>query len=148
MNSYPPVSFYFKLSFTGLMGLFETSFKEISGISMEMGVEEIAEGGVNGYKHRVPTTAKFSNLVLKRGLIPMGSELDLWCSSIINGGLEEFIETKIITVFLLDASGLPVRSWVFHNAWPVKWSISDFNSMNNEIVIETLEFTYNNFQSI
>ena len=148
MDSYPPVSFYFKLSFAGISGLVETSFKEVSGITMEMGVEEIAEGGVNGYKHRVPTTAKFSNLVLKRGLVPADSELALWCTSTINGNLEELFETKMITVLLLDASGSPLKSWIFQNAWPVKWSVSDLNSMNNEIAIETLEFAYNNFQSI
>ena len=147
MSTYPPVSFYFKLSFSGISGQVEASFKEVSGITMEMGVEEIAEGGVNGYKHRVPTTAKFSNLVLKRGLIPKDSELAKWCTSTINGGLEEAIQTKMITVHLLDASRKPLQSWSFANAWPVKWAVSDFNSMNNDIAIETLEFAYNNFQS-
>lgn len=147
MTNYPPVSFYFKLSFSGISGQVEASFKEVSGITMEMGVEEIAEGGVNGFKHRVPTTAKFSNLVLKRGLIPKDSELATWCTSTINGGLEEFIETKMITVHLLEASRKPLKSWSFTNAWPVKWSVSDLNSMNNEIAIETIEFAYNNFQS-
>lgn len=147
MNSYPPVSFYFKLSFSGISGQVEASFKEVSGITMEMGIEEIAEGGINGYKHRVPTTAKFSNLVLKRGLVPKDSELAQWCTDTISGNLEELVETKMITVHLLEASRKPLKSWSFNNAWPVKWAVSDLNSMNNEIVIETLEFAYSNFQA-
>lgn len=145
---YPPVAFYFQLSFAGITAKTEASFKEVSGISAEMGLEEIAEGGVNGYKHRVPTTAKFSNLVLKRGLVPKDSAVATWCSNTLNGGLEDAIETKNIVVKLLDEEGAPLKSWSFVNAWPVKWAISDFNSMNNDIAIETLEFAYSYFKAV
>lgn len=143
---YPPVSFYFQLSFSGVSGTVDASFKEVSGISMEMGIEEIAEGGVNGYKHRVPTTAKFQNLVLKRGLVPKNSAVAKWCMDTLSGNFESTIETKNIVVKLLDENGTPLKSWSFTNAWPVKWSISDFNSMNNEIAIESLEFVYSYFK--
>ncbi|WP_340065872.1 phage tail protein [Ascidiimonas aurantiaca] len=143
---YPPVSFYFQLSFSGSSGKVDTSFKEVSGISMEMGIEEITEGGINGYKHRVPTTVKYSNLVLKRGFVPKNSDVARWCIDTLEGGLEETIETKNIIVSLLDENNSPLKSWSFVNAWPVKWAISDFNSMNNEIAIETLEFAYSYFQ--
>ena len=126
----------------------DTSFKEVSGISMEMDTEEIAEGGNNAYKHRVPTSVKFSNLVLKRGLVPKNSELIGWCMKTLGGGLSQVIETKTIIVNLLDENGNPIQSWSFANAWPVKWSASDLNSMNNEIVIETLEFSYSYFEEI
>ena len=145
---YPPVSFYFELSFSGVTAKSEAAFKEVSGITMEMGIEEIAEGGVNGYKHRVPTTAKFSNLVLKRGLVPKGSDVATWCTNTLSGGLEEAIETKTIVVKLLDETGAPLKSWSFANAWPVKWAIADFNSMNNDIAIETLEFSYSYFEAV
>ena len=144
--TYPPVSFYFQLSFSGSSGKADTSFKEVSGISMEMGIEEITEGGINGYKHRVPTTVKYSNLVLKRGFVPKNSDVARWCQETLEGGLEETIETKNIIVSLLDENDSPLKSWSFVNAWPVKWAISDFNSMNNEIAIETLEFAYSYFQ--
>jgi phage tail-like protein len=143
---YPPVSFYFSLSFSGVSGQPEASFKEVSGISMEMGTEEIAEGGVNGYKHRVPTTAKFSNLVLKRGLVPKDSAVAKWCIDTITGELEDTIDTKNIVVSLLNENGQPLKTWSFVNAWPVKWAVSDFNSMNNDLVIETLEFSFSYFK--
>jgi len=146
-GDYPPVSFYFQLTFSGVSGKTEASFKEVSGITMEMGIEEIAEGGVNTFKHRVPTTAKFSNLVLKRGLVAKNSALAKWCLDTLGNGLEETIETKNIIVNLLDENGTPLKSWSFVNAWPVKWAVSDFNSMNNEIAIETLEFAYSYFES-
>lgn len=147
-NVYPPVAFYFQLSFTGLSGTVDASFKEVSGLTMEMGIEEIAEGGNNRYKHRVPTSAKFSNLVLKRGLVPKGSDLIIWCLKTLAGGLASSVETKTITVNLLDENAKPIQSWSFANAWPVKWSASDLNSMNNEVVIETLEFAYSYFEEL
>lgn len=144
-NEYPPVAFYFKVTFEGESG--ESSFKEVSGISMEMDTEEITEGG-NSYKHRVPTSVKFSNLVLKRGLVPKDSAIVQWCSDTLESGLSTGITTKSITVSLLDEDANPLSTWNFLNAWPVKWSISDFNAMNNEIAIETLELSYSSFTKV
>ncbi len=147
-EAYPPVAFYFKLSFDGDSSGVDASFKEVSGITMEMGTEEITEGGNNNYKHRVPTSVKFSNLVLKRGLVPKDSPIIQWCQDTLGGGLMNAIETKTITVSLLDEEATPLNSWSFANAWPVKWSASDLNSMNNEVVIETLEFSYSQFTTV
>ncbi len=145
---YPPVAFYFKLSFGGVSGLVDASFKEVSGISMEMDTEEISEGGNNYFKHRVPTSVKYSNLVLKRGLVPRASTLISWCEDTFSGGLSTYIRPKTIVVSLLNANGLPLKSWNFVDAWPVKWSASDLNSMNNEVLIETLEFSYSYFEAV
>lgn len=147
-DSYPPVAFYFRLSFDAVSSGEDASFKEVSGITMEMGTEEITEGGNNNYKHRVPTSVKFSNLVLKRGLVPKESPIVHWCLDTIGGGLSEAIKTKTILVSLLNEKGQPLNSWSFANAWPVKWSASDLNSMNNELVIETLEFSYSQFTRV
>lgn len=147
-NEHPPVAFYFRLSFSGISGTIDASFKEVSGISMEMGVEEISEGGNNSLKHRVPTSVKFSNLVLKRGLVPKNSEIISWCKNTLEGNPTDFIETKNILVHLLNEKGDPLNSWSFANAWPVKWAASDLNSVHNEILIETLEFAYSSFTEL
>lgn len=149
MNTgYPIGGFNFQLSFSGLSGAIETSFKEVSGITMEMATEEIAEGGENRFKHRVPTGTKFQNLVLKRGMVEATSELTTWCMGTIGSGLEDVIKTKTVVVKLLNDSGDPIKSWNFENAWPVKWDASSLNSMNNEILIETLEFSFTRFTEL
>ncbi|TNE54002.1 MAG: phage tail protein [Bacteroidetes bacterium] len=149
MNTgYPLGGFYFQLSFSGVKGAIETSFKEVSGISMEMAVEEISEGGENRFKHRVPNGNKFQNLVLKRGLVSADSELSDWCTSTISGGLNEGIKTKTIVVKLLNDQGQPIKSWSFADAWPIKWDVSPFNSMNSELVIENLEFVFSSFNQV
>lgn len=138
------LSFYFQLSLEGI--IHHTSFKEVSGITMEMETEEITEGGINEFKHRVPTTSKFTNLILKRGIASKNSDLINWCSSILGGGLEIAIITKNIEVSLLDKKGDPLKSWNFKNAWPIKWEVSELSSMNNEVLIEILEFSYSYFE--
>ena len=44
------------------------TFQEVSGLSIEIEVEEFAEGGENTFLHQVPVRSKFPNLVLKRGM--------------------------------------------------------------------------------
>lgn len=145
---YPVTGFYFQLSFSGISGSTDTSFKEVSGLVMEMGTEEIAEGGQNSFKHRVPTGAKYQNIVLKRGLTASSSALSQWCTQIIGGGLADTITTKTLVIKLLDENGNPLKSWNVVNAWPVKWEVSSLNSMNGEIVIESLEFSFSYFKQL
>ncbi len=147
MSDYPAVGFYFSLAFKGSNGVSETSFKEVSGLNMEMGTDEIEEGGLNDYKHQIPTGRKHQNLVLKRGY-SKDKALTKWCEKTIMGGLSEAISTETITVKLLDEKGKPLKSWSFYNAWPIKWELSAFESEKNEVVMESVEFAYAYFKSI
>lgn len=140
---YPPVSFYFSVSISGETGPNEASFKEVSGIGIEMHTEEIVEGGLNDFRHPLPSTAKYSNLELKWGLLAKDSPLAQWCIATLEGGLNNAIRTNNIMVSLLNESAEPIRTWTFANAWPVKWDVDNFNSKNNEIIVERIEFAYN-----
>lgn len=147
MSEYPAVGFYFSVSFSDDPSDSETSFKEVSGLSMEMDTETIEEGGVNDYTHIVPKRRKHNNLVLKRGF-SANKDLTTWCEDAIMGGLLDGVYPEDITVKLLNENGQPLKSWSFYKAWPVKWELSPFDSEKNEVVIETLEFAYSYFKSI
>ncbi len=145
----PPVGFYFKLGFTRVSAQTDATFQEASGISMELETREVAEGGENRFRYKLPEPGKYSNLVLKRGLVDKGSPLAIWCIDTLTGALDKAISPKTITVSLLEANssgGKPSMVWEFVNAYPVKWSISDLQLQNNMLVIESLEFAYNYFQ--
>ncbi len=144
---YPPVGFYFTLNIAGTSNDQLVSFKEVSGISADFSTEKITEGGENQFSYRLPKKSKYSNLVLKRGLILQNSPVAQWCQDTLNSGLQQVINPKNIVISLLDGSGKPLMNWAFHNAYPVKWEISDFKSSANELVIETLEFAYTYFES-
>ena len=81
-DDYPPTGFYFKVIFSATLGMSDTSFQEVSGISSEVELEEVVEGGENRYVHRLPKSVKHPKLVLKRGIAKMTSPLVIWCRSV------------------------------------------------------------------
>lgn len=140
-NTYP-VGFYFMLSLKGE----DAAFQEISGISKELGIEEVVSGGENRFKYRLPTTSSSQNLVLRRALVPGGSNLIDWCIRCMDGGLSAAIQTNDVSVSLLDAYGNILVMWTFHKAYPIKYSVSDLKSQENAIVIESIELAYTYFE--
>jgi len=80
--------------------------------------------------------------VMKRGLSTMVSGLVLWCKASLEADLVLPIQTNIIMINLCNAKGLPCASWVCDRAYPVKWQVSGFDAMKNEMAIETIEFAY------
>jgi len=140
MESNYPVSFFFELSFGGD----DAAFEEVSGISKEMHVEEVASGGENRFKYRLPTASTSQNLVLKRAMVTSSSLVN-WCASCIDGGLVNPIKPRDVSVTLLDADRKACVKWTFHNAYPVKYSVSDLNSQQNSLVIESIELAYTYF---
>ncbi|MDI9339688.1 MAG: phage tail protein [Sediminibacterium sp.] len=144
---YPPVGFYFSLSVSGMTGNLDVAFQEVSGINAEMNVEEIGAGGENRFKYKVPTGARYGNLIAKRGLVTSTSQLAKWCTDTIGSDLTNPISPKSITVTLMGPDAQPLKAWNFVNAWPVKWSVSDFKSTEGEIVVESIEFAYTYFNS-
>ncbi|TAE00858.1 MAG: phage tail protein [Bacteroidetes bacterium] len=143
---YPPVSFYFKVEFSGIKNSTDSSFQEVSGMEASIKTEDIVEGGENRFTYKVPVSTDYSNLVLKRGLVAAKSDLITWVKTILGSDFSARITTKKITVKLLDEKGNPLRQWDFFEAYPVKWSVSNFNAENNEIAIESLEFAYQYFK--
>lgn len=136
---YPPLGFHFKVEFVGYPGEFQ--FQSVSGLTVDVETEPIAEGGENRFKHKVPVRTKYPNLVLKRGLL-VDSELIKWFRNAVEN--LDFKPTNLI-VKLLNEKHEPLQSWNVVHAYPVKWSISDFDAEQNNLVIETLELSYNYF---
>lgn len=142
---YPPPAFYFTVTIPGDIAAADARFMEVSGISMNFNTEEISMGGENRFKYKAPTHPSYENLVLKRGLVTSPSPLLLWVSGMAASGLITPILTMDILVSLLGPDGIPVMSWTFIGAWPVKWNVSGFDSTENKLAIETLELSYNYF---
>ena len=140
-----PVSFYYTVAVKNVGSSGDTSFSEVDGLSMEREVEEIKEGGENRFSHRLPGRAKFSNLILKRGVLLQGSGLAQWCKDMLEGDMSTAYSANDMTISLLNAQGQPALVWNIVGAWPVKWAVSDLVSDKNELAIETLEFSYDYF---
>ncbi len=141
-NYYPPVGFHFRVEVLGLSpNGDDVRFTEVSGLSVEIGTEEVAEGGENRFVQKFPTRAKFTELTLKRGLL-VNSGIADW----INRTISNFdIQPKNVDVQLLNEKHEPLITWHLINAYPTKWSVSDFNSTNNAVVVESLQLYYQYF---
>lgn len=142
MSYYPPPGFHFKVQIAGSSSEDDAAFTEVSGLDTEIEVEEIKEGGENSFTHRLPGRIQYHNLVLKRGIMTRNSQFADWCQAALQPMWSGIMLCQDLNVFLLDESGDPLLTWNCSNAWPVKWSIGSFNSTQNEVAVETLEFAY------
>ncbi len=139
-----PVVFHFLVEVDGITAQIDSRFQEVTGLSGEVTTEELREGGVNDYVHRLPTGVKFGNVVLKRGYLE-ASGLGDW----VRAAVEQFIFVpRNLNVTLMNPDHQPLSSWVFSGAYPVKWSLSDLKAQENAIAVESLELSYKNFKRI
>lgn len=143
----PPLGFRFSVLFLfggAIPNPLDTRFRKVSGIGSSITTRTINEGGQNQYSQHLPEKVQYDNLVLERGMAfgsPLVTELNVTMS------LFKFNPSNVL-VSLLDELGLPISSWLFLTAFPVKWTISPLDAEANQVVIETLELSYQRMQSI
>lgn len=125
-------------------GDLDIRFREIGGLTMELEQETVTEGGENRFAHKVPVRGSYPDLVLKRGLIADSVVTD-WIREAVQGFV---IRPVSLSVTLLDHQLEPLRTFAFANAWPKKWTVSDFNAQTSDIVVETLELAYAYFREV
>ncbi|MGV3589264.1 MAG: phage tail protein [Adhaeribacter sp.] len=140
---YPPVGFHFGVEFTNVSkNDNDTRWQSVTGLSVDFDTETFKEGGENRFEHVLPVRTKYPDLVLKRGMLAKDSKVFEWCTKAFQQ--REFTLANLL-VTLLNENHEPLKTWNVVNAWPKKWSVSDFNAETNAIVIETLELKYNYF---
>jgi len=118
-------------------GVTQAVFTELSGLAMELVVEDVEEGGNNHFVHRLPGRCKVSNITLKRGMTK-SNEFMAWIVDMAKGT----VKRRNVTVSLFSADGKPAVQWSFANAYPVKWSGPQFKADDTAVAIETVEFAH------
>jgi phage tail-like protein len=114
-------------------------FTKVRGLTRETKVETFREGGVNDHEHKLASLTSYVNLGLERGLAdPM---LYAWHQAVVEG----IVKRAILTVTLRDAQGKTAWSWNVLNAYPVKWTVSDFDANSGQVSAETVEFAHTGF---
>ncbi len=130
-------------------GLTIGAFTEVSGLTVSIEVEELAEGGQNQYTHKLPGRMKWPNLVLKRGITNTDNLFQWFAQSSGDGfaGAGNKIERYSGAVTLMDAAGKPVRTWEFAGAYPVKWTGPKLAASTRDLAVEELEVCHSGFTS-
>ena len=143
----PPLGFRFGVFFFvgGVVpNPLDFRFKKVSGIGSTVLTRTLNEGGQNLYSQKLPERVQYDNLILERGLA-VGSPLVVEFNVAMS--LFKFSPSNVM-VSLLDEAGIPISSWLFMKAYPVKWTVSDLDADSNAVVIETLELSYQRMQAI
>lgn len=131
----PYLSFRFLVE---IQGLVVGGFSEVAGLQANTEVEEIKEGGVNDFVHKLPKITKYPNITLKRGITDLDA-LWNWHQDIVNGK----VERKTVFIILMDSEGNEKWRWSFEHAYPVKWTGPDLKADGSTVGVEALELAHN-----
>jgi phage tail-like protein len=138
---YPPLGFSYRVEFSISSNRYDVSFQSVSGLSVEYDFESYKEGGENRFEHKLPVRTKYSDLVLRRGMLTDSDVINWFKAAFQN---REF-QPADVTISLLNEKLEILRTWVIVQAIPKKWQISDFSSTDSAIVVETIELAYRYF---
>lgn len=143
----PLLGFRFGVFFLGKLGIahpLDFRFQSVSGLGATLELSGEADEGTNSSKRALPEKIKYANLQLKRGL-PLFSTLRME----VHKSFSEFrFSPRNVLVCILDENSLPVSSWLFSEAFPVKWSLSELSAESNSVIVEELELKYKKFKSM
>jgi phage tail-like protein len=135
MANYPLPVFHFNVEWGGT----RLGFSEVTGLTQENQAIEYREGHSPEFSSvKMPGLHKFSNIVLKRGVIAHDNEFFNWLNTInLNT-----VERRDLTISLLNENHEPVMTWRIHNAFPVKVEGPQLKALGNEVAIESIELAH------
>jgi phage tail-like protein len=120
-------------------------FQECSGLEVEMDIQEYLEGGRNDGVIRRAGRAKYSPLILKRGMFfnagsGVNRELWQWIQGVVAG--ERPIARYDGIIQVINAGSDVVATWVFDRGLPAKIRGPELNAKTGEIAIEELHIAH------
>ena len=121
-----------------IQGIVEAEFKECSGLRLERTVETLEEGGVNDRVNILPGRNKYSNIVLKYGVLRSDA---LWKWYQV-GLYDAKVKRVNFSILLRDVQGTVVRRWNVNDGFPVKWEGPTLNVESSQVAVETLEIAH------
>ena len=91
---------------------------------------------------KLPGRVSYEDVVLRRGLAGRTDLYDWW-RAVRDGNLDR----RNVAIVLLDEARSPVQRWSLRAAWPTRLAHSRLDAAKNEVAIETLELTYESFET-
>jgi phage tail-like protein len=141
-----PYTGKFKFSVEGVGEI--GAFTEVTGLTVEVELVEIKEGGQNHFVHKVPGAMKWPNIVLKRGVTDSDNLFEWFAKTSGDGfaGEGNALSRTQGQITVTDSMGEAVRGWTFEEAFPVKWTGPSLKSSSNEVAVEELEIAHHGFR--
>ena len=121
------------------------AFQECSGLEIEQDVQEYLEGGLNDEVIKRVGRAKFSPLVLKRGMLfsqqgQVDGRLWRWIQDVV-GGVRPVMRLGG-TVQVMSVGDEVVARWEFWKGLPARLRGPELNAKTGEIAIEELHIAH------
>jgi phage tail-like protein len=135
----PYKSFNFRVEIDGMAA----AFTEVGGLESEVEVVEYREGGEETRLRKLPGLAKYTNIVLKRG-ITQDAQLWNWHKQVLDGN----VQRRNGSVILLDDEGQEQVRWNFVNSWPSRYIGPTLDATSNDVAVETLELAYEGLERV
>jgi phage tail-like protein len=132
---YPMPSFHFTVEWSGK----RIGFSEVTGLTQENQAIEYRDGSFPEYSSiKMPGLRKFSNIVLKRGIVKGDNDFFNWLSTVrLNT-----VDRRGLVISLLNEQHQPVMVWKVTNAFPVKVEGPALKASANEVAIESIELAH------
>lgn len=120
-------------------------FQECGGLEVEMDVQEYQEGGRNDGVIRRVGRAKYSPIVLKRGMFygdsgAVNRDLWNWLQDIVRGVRP--VARYSGTVEVMSIGDNVAATWIFDRGLPTKIRGPELNAKTGEIAIEELHIAH------
>ncbi|HXF63269.1 MAG TPA: phage tail protein [Caldilineaceae bacterium] len=133
---YSAFNFLVKLGDEGDPNSVQAGFQEVTGLGMEITVQEYRAGNsLENAPLKITGMHKVTDVTLKRGVI---GALDLytWLDQVRNGR-QDALRTVVIQLQNEDHSAV-VMEWKLNNARPIKYTGPSFNGKGTDVAIEEL----------
>lgn len=142
----PPIGNRFLFEVDGVeIGL----FREVTGLQVSVDVEEVREGGQNGFVRLLPGRMRWPHLIFRRGITQSDALLN-WLSEVSGEGFagnKNALARHTGAVTAIDGVGGRLRSWEFIDVFPVRWQGPDFEAGSVAPLEEELEIAHHGFRS-
>jgi phage tail-like protein len=121
------------------------AFQECTGLEINLDVQEYYEGGRNASVVRRVGRAKYSNVVLRRGMFygdsgSVNTDLWLWLQGVANG--ERPVTRYDGTIFVMSVGETVAATWTFDRGLPAKIRGPELNAKTGEVAIEELTIAH------
>jgi phage tail-like protein len=126
--------------------LADGAFQECSGLEIEMDVQEYQEGGRNNATVRRVGRARYSPIILKRGMFysgdsgPANKALWKWLQDVVSGVRP--VERYDGTIEVMSKADDVSATWTFDRGLPMKIRGPELNAKTGEVAIEELHIAH------
>ncbi len=121
-------------------------FTEVILPTITMETEDVKEGGQNKFIHKLPGRINAGTVKFKHGIAIVDMMMK-WYVDVIEKqkygkATDELIVVQLTPSPLPIPLPFPLRIWVFHDAYPIKWTGPQLQSSQSAAIVEEFEFAH------